>query len=116
MGTQEQRGPATNRNKCLSKIKSYHLETDYIFFEVGINKMQPPGDVACPIHLQNKATKPKIENQTTNKNKEEKGKDILTRRRLKHFQHQEEYNCDSRIYWKAKWTLKINLENGMAFL
>lgn len=46
--------------------------------------MQPPGDVACPIHLQNKATKPKTENQTTNKNKE-KGKDILTRRRLKHF-------------------------------
>lgn len=46
--------------------------------------MQPPGDVACPINLQNKATKPKTENQTTNKNKE-KGKDILTRRRLKHF-------------------------------
>lgn len=47
--------------------------------------MRPPGDVACPIHLQNKATKPKTENQTTNTNKEEKGKDILTRRRLKHF-------------------------------
>lgn len=64
--------------------------------------MWSPGDVACPIHLQNKATKPKTEDQTKNKNKEEKGKDILTRRRLKHFQHQEKYNCDSRIYWKAK--------------
>lgn len=47
--------------------------------------MWSPGDVACPIHLQNKATKPKTEDQTKNKNKEEKGKDILTWRRLKHF-------------------------------
>lgn len=72
--------------------------------------MRSPGDVACPIHLQNKATKPKTENQTTNKNKEEEGKDILTRRHLKHFQHQEEYNCDSRIYWKAR----VDTGNGIS--